>query len=211
MCRAQIGCAMNVPWCGWGEGGSGALTGEAWNPGRFAWSRTVTQPIERDAIYRHRRFPREVIETCVRWYLTYHLSYRDLVASMAERDVHVAHTTIMRWVFQYVPEYERRWNRRAKPVGSSWRFDETYVHTRPKMGYLYRAVDKQGKTVDSLFQTGRGIAAAMAFFRKALAFCAPRLPQKLRWMDTNPVIWVCADLGERIIGGSTSLYARAST
>jgi len=43
----------------------------------------VSQPIERDAIYRRRRFPRDVIETCVRWYLTYRLSYRDLVALMA--------------------------------------------------------------------------------------------------------------------------------
>ena len=124
----------------------------------------MTQPIERDAIYRRRRFPREVIEGCVRWYLTYRLSYRDLVTLMAEWDVHVSHTTIMRWVFRYVPEYERRWNRRAKPVGSSWRMDETYIQTRPTTGYLYRAVDKQGKTVESLFQTSRGIAAAMAFF-----------------------------------------------
>ncbi len=73
----------------------------------FAWSRAVTQPIERDAIYRRRRFSRDVIETCVRWYLTYRLSYRDLVALMAERDVRVAHPTIMRWIFRYVPEYER--------------------------------------------------------------------------------------------------------
>jgi transposase-like protein len=139
----------------------------------------VTQPIERDAVYRRRRFPRDVIETCVRWYLTYRLSYRDLVALMAERDVHLTHTTIMRWVFRFVPEYEKRWNRRAKPVGSSWRVDETFIHTRPEMGYLYRAVDKDGKTVDSLFQVGRGIAAAMAFFRKALASCAPRWPRKI--------------------------------
>lgn len=108
----------------------------------------VTQLIERDAIYRRRRFPREVIEGCVRWYLTYRLSYRDLVALMTEWDVHVSHTTIMRWVHRYVPEYEQRWNRRAKPVGSSWRMDETYIQTRPKTGCLYRAVDKQG---DGLF------------------------------------------------------------
>lgn len=91
----------------------------------------MTQPIERDAIYRRRRFPRDVIETRVRWYLTYRLSYRDLVSLMAEREVHVTHTTIMRWVFRFVPEYERRWNRRARQVGSSWRVDETYIRTRP--------------------------------------------------------------------------------
>jgi transposase-like protein len=139
----------------------------------------MTQPIDRDAIYRRRRFPREVIEGCVRWYLTYRLSYRDLVALMAEWGVHVSHTTIMRWVYRYVPEYERRWNRRAKPVGSSWRVDETYIRTRPKTGYLYRAVDKEGMTVESLFHPGRGITAAMAFFRKAVASCAPRWPRKI--------------------------------
>jgi len=139
----------------------------------------VTQPIERDVIYRRRRFPREVIETCVRWYLTYRLSYRDLVALMAERDVYLSHTTILRWVLRYVPEYEQRWNRRARAVGASWRVDETYIRSRPRTGYLYRAVDKEGKTVESLFHVGRGITAAMAFFRKAVASCAPRWPRKI--------------------------------
>ena len=73
---------------------------------------------------------------------------------MEEREVHVTHTTIMRWVFRYVPEYEKRWNRRAKPAGSSRRVDETYIHTRPKTGYLYRAVDKEGKN-GRLFVPGR--------------------------------------------------------
>ena len=134
----------------------------------------VTQPIERDAIYRRRRFPREIIEGCVRWYLTDRLSYSDLVALMAEWDVHVSHTTIMRWVFRYVPEYERRWNRRAKPVGSSWRVEEIYIRTRTKTGYPYRADDKQGKAEESLFQTQRGIAAAMVPSCKAAASSAPR-------------------------------------
>jgi transposase-like protein len=60
--------------------------------GAFRLEPAVTQPIERDALYRRRRFPRDVIETCVRWYLTYRLSYRDLVALMAERDVALAAT-----------------------------------------------------------------------------------------------------------------------
>lgn len=65
--------------------------------------------ISRDPIYRRRRFSAETIELCVRWYITYRLSYRDLIAMMAEREIVVSHTTIMRWVLQYVPEYERRW------------------------------------------------------------------------------------------------------
>ena len=65
----------------------------------------MTQPIPRDAIDRRRVFDAEVIELCVRWYITYRLSYRDLVEIMAERGVQVAHTTILRWVLRYVPEY----------------------------------------------------------------------------------------------------------
>ena len=92
----------------------------------------MTQPIERDPIYRGRRFQTETIELCVRWYITYRLSYRDLAAMMAERGVVVSHTTIMRWVLRYVPEYEERWNRYARPVHSSWRMDETAIRVRGK-------------------------------------------------------------------------------
>ena len=68
----------------------------------------MPQAPSRDPIYRRRRYSPELIEQCVRWYLTYRLSYRDLTAMMAEREVTVSHTTIMRWVRHYVPEYERR-------------------------------------------------------------------------------------------------------
>jgi transposase-like protein len=129
----------------------------------------MTKPIARDPIYRPRVFDPEIIELCVRWYITYRLSDRDLVGMMAERGVTVAHSTILRWVTRYVPEYEKRWHRFSRPVGTSWRCDETYVSIRGKWHYLYRAVDKQGKTVDFLLRRDRGIAAAQAFFRKALA------------------------------------------
>ena len=171
----------------------------------------MTQPIERDAIYRRRRFPREVIEGCVRWYLTYRLSYRDLVTLMAEWDVHVSHTTIMRWVFRYVPEYERRWNRRAKPVGSSWRMDETYIQTRPTTGYLYRAVDKQGKTVESLFQTSRGIASAMAFSARRSHLARHGGRAGSHSTGTSRAIGRCAGSVGKIGGGYTSWFATAST
>ena len=98
--------------------------------------------VARDPIYRGRRFSAETIELCVRWYITYRLSYRDLVAMMAERGIVVSHTTIMRWVLRYVPEYERRWARFARSPGSSWRMDETAVSVRGGRHYLYRAVDR---------------------------------------------------------------------
>jgi transposase-like protein len=86
--------------------------------------------IVRDPIYRGRRFQSEIIELCVRWYLTYRLSYRDLVEMLAERGVVVSHTTIYRWVQQYVPEFDRRWSRYAKAVHPSWRVDETAISVR---------------------------------------------------------------------------------
>src|SRR5687768_18587013 len=99
--------------------GSGALA-ESVNRALHRGSR-MPRAIPRDAIYRGRRFPVDVIEVCVRWYITYRLSYRDLAAMMAERGVVVTHTTIIRWVLRYVPEYEKRCARFSRPVGSSWR------------------------------------------------------------------------------------------
>ena len=87
---------------------------------------------------------------------------------MVERGLPMAHTTIMRWVHRYVPEFERRWNRVARPVGHSWRVDETYVRIRGEWAYLYRAVDCDGNTVDFRLNTRRDVAAAKAFFRKAI-------------------------------------------
>ena len=139
----------------------------------------MTKPIARDAMYRQRAFDAEVIQLCVRWYITYRLSYRDLVEMMAERGVKVAHSTILRWVTRYVPEFVKRWARFSKPVGTSWRVDETYIPIKGKWHYLYRAVDKHGKTIDFLLRPDRGIAAAQAFFRKALATQAPRVPRKV--------------------------------
>ncbi len=120
----------------------------------------MTKPIARDPIYRRRAFDADNIELCVRWYITYRLSYRDLVEMMAERGIKVAHSTILRWVTRYVPEFEKLWNRFSKAVGTSWSVDETYVSIKAKWHYLYRAVDKHGKTVDfrEAFAVGTPIA-----------------------------------------------------
>src|SRR3954447_8992185 len=82
--------------------------------------------------------------------LAYKLSSRDLVEMMGERGIELAHTTILRWVQRYVPEFEKRWSRYARLVGGSWRCDETYINVKGRWTYLYRAVDKQGRTVDFL-------------------------------------------------------------
>jgi transposase-like protein len=138
----------------------------------------------RDPIYRRRRYTPEIIELCVRWYITYRLSYRDLVAMMAERGVAVSHTTIMRWVRRYVPEYELRWARFARPVNPSWRMDETAVPVRGGRHYLYRAVDRNGKSVHSLLCRDRSLESAQAFFRKAVAPAGVLWPTKIN-VDGN--------------------------
>ena len=127
-------------------------------------------------LFKGRHFDREVIVLCVRWYLSFKLSSRDLVQMMSERGIRLAHTTILRWVQRYVPEFEKRWSRYARPVGGSWRCDETYVKVKGRWTYLYRAVDKQGRTVDFLLSEHRDVAAAKGFFRKAMkSHATPRV------------------------------------
>ena len=93
-----------------------------------------------------------------------------------ERGLSLAHTTIMRWVQHYAPEFEKRWRRYTLAIGRSWRVDETYVKIRGEWCYLYRAVDRAGRTVDFRLSTRRDVAAAKAFFRKAMKSqqCAPQ-------------------------------------
>ena len=97
---------------------------------------------------------------------------------MAERGLSMAHTTIMRWVQRYAPEFEKRWRRFARAVGQSWRVDETYVKIRGEWRYLYRAVDRAGRTVDFRLSAKRDVAAAKAFFRKAIK-SQQRCPQTI--------------------------------
>ena len=108
----------------------------------------------------------------MRWYLRYKLSFQ----MMAERGLSLAHTTILRWVQRYAPEFVKRWNRFSRPAGQSWRVDETYVKIRGRWTYLYRAVDRSGKTIDFRLSTRRDVAAAKAFFKKAIKSqgCAPQ-------------------------------------
>lgn len=127
--------------------------------------------------FKGRHFDQEIAVLCVRWYLSYKLSYRDLVAMMSERGVDLVHTTILRWVQHYTPEFEKRWQRYARRVGGSWRMDETYVKVRGEWAYLYRAVDRGGKTVDFYLSRNRDVNAAKSFLRKAMK--SQRVPTKI--------------------------------
>jgi transposase-like protein len=113
-------------------------------------------------------YPLEVMLTCVRWYVAYPLSLRNLEEMMAERGVAVDHATVHRWALKIVPVLAKVFRSRKRPVGSSWRVDETYIKVGGRWKYLYRAVDRLGCTVDFLLTAHRDIAAARRFFERAI-------------------------------------------
>ena len=113
-------------------------------------------------------FVKDIILTCVRWYLAYPLSYRQVEELMAERGVSVDHATIQRWVVKYSPQLEAEFHRRKRPVWRSWRMDETYIRVKGEWRYLYRAVDTHGQTIDFLLTAHRDTEAALRFLKKAI-------------------------------------------
>ena len=114
------------------------------------------------------RFPVDVILVCIRWYAAYPLSYRHLEEIMQERGVVVDHSSINRWAIRFLPLLETAFRKHKHAVGTSWRMDETYIRVNGAWKYLYRAVDKQGQTVDFLSTAKRDAAAARRFFEKAI-------------------------------------------
>ncbi|MBM1173432.1 IS6 family transposase [Microvirga arabica] len=119
-------------------------------------------------MFKGRHFDRSIILLCVRWYLAYNLSLRNLEEMMAERGVEVDHATVGRWVVRYSPELLERFNRRKRPVTGRWHLDETYIKVRGCWMYLYRAIDSNGDTVEFWFSEKRNLTAAKRFLSKAL-------------------------------------------
>src|SRR5260370_36767708 len=104
----------------------------------------MEEPTSARELFKGRHFDHEIIVLCVRWYLTFKLSSRDLVQMMAERGIVLAHTTILRCVQRYVPDFEKRWNHYARSVGDSWRMGETYLKGRDHSVYRSRTRAKDG-------------------------------------------------------------------
>ena len=105
----------------------------------------------------------------VRWYLAFSLSYRDVEELALERNLKVDHSTVQRWVVEYAPQLEDVFRKKHKrPTGGSWRMDETYITVKGQWVYLYRAVDREGESIDFMLSEKRDKAAALAFFKKAL-------------------------------------------
>jgi transposase-like protein len=120
------------------------------------------------SLFKWRHFQADIILLCVRWYLRYSLSYRDIEEMMMERGLTIDHTTIYRWVQRYAPELNKRCRPRLKPSNDSWRVDETYVKIKGRWMYLYRAVDSAGNTLEFRLSPTRDAQAAQNFFEQAL-------------------------------------------
>ena len=90
----------------------------------------------RDPMFRYRRHGDDIIALTVCRYISYRLSLRDLVEMLGDRGLDVHPSTTWRWVQKFVSEFERRRDRLRKPVGTSWKMDETYVLIRGRWCYL---------------------------------------------------------------------------
>jgi len=122
-------------------------------------------------------FPKDIILVCVRWYVAYPLSYRQVEELMQERGVSVDQATINRWVLKYSPQLEAAFHRRKRPMWLSWRMDETPIQVRGEWRYLHHAVDKHGQTIDFLLMEDWDRDAALRFLTKAIR--RHRLPETI--------------------------------
>ena len=135
-------------------------------------------------LFKCRHFSPDIILLCVRWYLSYRLSYRDLVDMMDERGLKIAHTTILRWVFKFSFELQSRVKPYLNNHNKSWRLDETYIKVNGDWKYLFRAVDKTGNTIDFYLSHKRDYKAALRFFRKIIHRYSQHCPNVIN-VDKN--------------------------
>ena len=119
-------------------------------------------------MFKGRHFDHSVILLCVRWYLAYGLSLRNLEEMIAERRISVDYGAIHRWVIQFSPLLLERFNLRKRAVTGKRHVDETYIKVRGQWMYLYRTIDSVGDTVEFFFSVHRDLAAAKRFFKQAL-------------------------------------------
>ena len=115
------------------------------------------------------QFPQDVILHAVFFYVRYGVSYRDLEEILAERGVVVDHATLNLWVVRYASDLAAVAQRRKSTTAPSWRLDETYVKVRGEWCYLYRAVDRNGQTLDFMLSEHRDEAAALRFLAQAIS------------------------------------------
>jgi putative transposase len=114
-------------------------------------------------------YPKSVILHAVFFYLRYAVSYRDLEEILVERGVTVDHATLNRWMVKFSPQIADSAQARKRSTATSWRMDETYIKVKGRWTYVYRAVDRDGQTLDFMLSERRDLAAARRFFRQAIS------------------------------------------
>jgi IS6 family transposase len=134
--------------------------------------------------FKWRHYAPDIILLCVRWYCRYQLSYRDLEEMMHERGLSIDHTTVFRWVQRYAPDINRRIRPHLKLAGVSYRIDETYIKVGKSCKYLFRALDKEGSTIEFMLSAKRDVSAAKRFFKKMMRADHRRLPFSIN-VDKN--------------------------
>ncbi len=111
--------------------------------------------------FKWRHFQSDIILLCVRWYLRYALSYRDLEEMMLERGLSVDHTTIYRLSFSAtLPNWRNAAGLTSMPPMTRGESMRTSIKMKKQWVYLYRAVDSQGNTLDFFFSPTRDAKAA---------------------------------------------------
>ncbi len=131
-----------------------------------------------------RHYAPDVILLCVRWYCRYQLSYRDVEEIMRARGLDVDHSTVFRWVQRYALEINKRVRQHLKMSSTSYRVDETYIKVGKSCKYLYRALDKEGQTIEFMLSAKRDVSAAKRFFKKMMRAEHRRLPFSIN-VDKN--------------------------
>lgn len=127
----------------------------------------------------------KIILWAVRWYCRYAISYNDLKEMAAERGLLTERSTLFRWVQEYAPELNSRIRPYLRKVSNSWKLDETYLKIKGKWQYLYRAIDKNGQTLDWMLSSHRNKKAAKKFFKKLLGNKQATQPRVIN-VDKNP-------------------------
>jgi transposase-like protein len=156
------------------------------------------------SVIKRLRFPLDIMLLCVRWSVAYALSLRNLEEMMQERGLFIDHSTIHRWVIKLVPVVQEAFRKRKRKrgigaVGKSWRLDETYIKIGGEDRYWYRAVDKQGNTVDFLLTAKRDRRAARRWPAIACAFTlAAFLSTANLWLERSPM---CCRMTRSIAAG----------
>jgi putative transposase len=116
--------------------------------------------------FKGKQFKKDIILVAVGYYCRFSLSYRDVSEILNERGVSIHPTTIMRWVHEYGDLIYQIWKKKNKNVQLSWKLDETYIKVKGEWYYLYRAIDREGYTLDIQLRKTRDHQAAYMFMKR---------------------------------------------